>query len=59
MKLDASTFTRTYFIKQEKEKKPVCIINCDTWRIVRPATEDDKIKARYRILKRLRDAFWL
>lgn len=59
MKTNTSAFTRTFFIKKEKEKKPVCIINCDTWRIVRAATDDDKIKARYRILKRLRDAFWL
>lgn len=34
-------------------------INCDSWTIVRPATDADKRKAKSKIVNRLKNAFWL
>ena len=46
--------------KQRHEKvKSTPVINCDSWTIVRLATEADNRKARGRIISRLRKAFWL
>lgn len=35
------------------------IIDCDTWRIIGPATETDNRKAKCRIIERIKNAFWL
>lgn len=46
--------------KQRHEKvKSTPAINCDSWTIVRPATETDNRQAKGRIINRLRKAFWL
>ncbi len=34
-------------------------INCDSWTILRPATDEDKRKAKVRIINRIKNAFWL
>lgn len=34
-------------------------INCDSWTILRPATDEDKRKAKVRIINRIKKAFWL
>jgi len=44
---------------EPSKTKPVCIINCESWRIIGPAKESDNRKAKARIIKRIRNAFWL
>lgn len=34
-------------------------INCESWTILRPATEADNRKAKSRIVNRIKTAFWL
>lgn len=47
-------------IKKNITDNPVkAIINCDSWRIIRTATSDDNIKAKTKIINRLKNAFWL
>lgn len=41
------------------QAREIPTINCDSWMIVRPATEADKRKARSRIINRIKNAFWL
>lgn len=45
--------------RMKEPRKPVVTVNCDTWRILRTATEDDNRSARRRIVDRIKNAFWL
>lgn len=45
--------------KKHLQAREIPTINCDSWMIVRQATELDKKKAKIKILNRIKNAFWL
>lgn len=46
-------------IKKRRAKRITPVIDCETWRILRPATEEDNKRARRNIVERIKNAFWL
>lgn len=46
--------------KQKHERaRSIPTVNCESWTIVRPATEADNRRAKCRIVNRIKNAFWL
>ena len=45
--------------RRHMKAREIPTINCDSWTIVRPATDLDNRQAKNRIMNRLRKAFWL
>lgn len=45
--------------KRHARAMSVPTINCESWTIVRPASDDDNRRARRRIVERIKNAFWL
>lgn len=57
---DINKFLQSFKPPKKISDRPLrAIINCDSWRILRPATPDDNVKSKAKIINRLKNAFWL
>lgn len=58
--IEASTFKLPKItITKVPRPKSAFIIDCDTWRVIGPATKEDNREAKLRIIERIKNAFWL